>query len=391
MRADTVLLLVLVALAMAGNGLVVPILSLYGATFSASTTLVGMLITVFGVARLVANFPAGLAYARFGPKTLMALGNALLLAGAAGAALSTTIEALLLCRAVQGAGSGIFLTAAGVVIAQAAKEGARGRAMALYQASVHVGAGIGPAIGGVTAQAFGLSAPFWAYAALCFVSLAVSLRFDAGGTGPAAPPPKAREPNAVRGVLASVLFLGTASLAFSSAFTRTAAHWQMIPLLAHERFGMGYDLIGAALAVTAFANVAVLPAAGRLVDRVGARRMAPLSALSLAASLFVIAWSSEPAVFWAGMALLGVAGGLVGPAVSTLLIEITTPETLPPALGAQRTCGDLGFVLGPVLSGLFVDATALGPSAGIAAIGALVVASAIGCAVALRTRRAKIS
>ena len=352
MSARIWILLVLVAFVMAGNGLIVPILPIYGETFSSSATLVGMLITIFGVARLAANYPTGLVYGRVGPGPLMGFGNGLLLAGAIGAALATDLYFLLFCRLVQGFGSGIFLTAMGVVVARQSRAGSRGRFMALYQAAIFVGAGLGPAAGGFIAQGLGLSAPFWAYAVVSALAMIVSLSV---GKDDAAVPetPADTAPPSLAG--ASLVLRANLFVSFVSGFVRTAALWQLIPLLAASRFSMGFDRIGIAVTVTSLANVAILPVSGWLVDRFGWRLLPALASFGFAISLLIIAFGHSEWTFWLGISLAGVFGGLIGPATSTALIELTAPEALPSAMGIQRTAADFGFVAGPVVMGVLAD------------------------------------
>jgi len=343
------ILLVLVAFVMAGNGLIVPILPIYGETFSSSATLVGMLITIFGLARLVANYPTGLVYARIGPGPLMGFGNGLLLLGAVGAAMATDLYFLLLCRLVQGLGSGIFLTTMGVVVARQSRAASRGRFMALYQAAIFVGAGLGPAAGGFIAQGFGLAAPFWAYAVVSGLAMVVSLSVRKDSLASAAPE---SAPLLAR---ASLVLRANLFVSFVSGFVRTAALWQLIPLLAASRYSMGFDKIGIAVTVTSLANVVVLPISGWLVDRFGWRRLPALASFGFATSLALIAIYHAEWSFWVGVSLAGIFGGLIGPATSTALIELTAPRTLPSAMGIQRTAADFGFVAGPVVMGVLAD------------------------------------
>ena len=51
---------------MAGQGVVGPVLPLYARDFGVSTTVVGLTLTVFALARLILNVPAGLIADRFG-------------------------------------------------------------------------------------------------------------------------------------------------------------------------------------------------------------------------------------------------------------------------------------------------------------------------------------
>lgn len=388
MSARIWILLVLVAFVMAGNGLIVPVLPIYGETFSSSATLVGMLITIFGIARLAANYPTGLTYGRVGPALLMGFGNGLLLLGAIGAAIAWDLYFLLFCRLVQGLGSGIFLTAMGVVVARQSRSGTRGRFMALYQAAIFVGAGIGPAAGGFIAQAFGVSGPFWAYALVSGLAMVVSLSVDKDPVSETMP--DALETTSLAGN--SAVLRANLLVSFVSGFVRTAALWQLIPLLAATRFSMGFDKIGIAVTVTSLFNVAILPLSGWLVDRFGWRLLPAMASFGFAGSLVLVALGTAEWSFWLGIALAGVFGGLIGPATSTALIELTEPRLLPSAMGIQRTAADFGFVAGPVVVGLLSDFLHQSASFGLAVnAGLLILSGAVWMVAANRGRRNRLA
>ena len=126
-------ILLLLTLVMSGTGIVSPILSLYAATFQVGTTMVGMIVTTFGIGRLLADLPAGVLSQRFGRKPLLCAGPAILMAGAIGAALAGSFATLLACRLVQGIGSGIYMTTSAAAMADISKPGERCRVMAVYQ------------------------------------------------------------------------------------------------------------------------------------------------------------------------------------------------------------------------------------------------------------------
>ena len=67
-------ILMMIVFVMSGNTLVAPILSLYAQSFQVTSTLVGALITLFGIGRLCANIPAGIAGQRFGLRPVLVLG-----------------------------------------------------------------------------------------------------------------------------------------------------------------------------------------------------------------------------------------------------------------------------------------------------------------------------
>lgn len=368
-------LLVMIALVMSGTGLVAPILSVYAASFAASSTMIGMIITLFGVGRLVANIPAGILSQRIGRRPLMMAGPAIIIVGAIGAALAGHFTELLIWRFVQGIGSGVYMTTSSAMLADVAEPRDRGRVMALYQAGLLVGAGIGPAIGGYLALHFGYSAPFWGYAVVCAVALVVAWSSATETT----PEVEARPPVAATAdgdaaapraglradLLGNPLFLLLCLVNFGVFFTRTASQWQLIPLLAHNSYGLNVDALGLALSLSAAANFVMLPLAGGLVERHGARAVTLWSSLVTGLALIVIATGGGPTALWIGLALLGVAGALNGPSVGAFAAEVMPRTLYGPAMGVLRTSGDCGFVLGPILVGLIDDLGSVGYAGGI--------------------------
>jgi multidrug resistance protein len=372
-------LLVMIALVMSGTGLVAPILSVYAASFSASSTMIGMIITLFGVGRLIANIPAGLLSQRIGRRPLMMAGPAIIIVGAIGAALTGHFAELVFWRFVQGIGSGVYMTTSSAMLADVAEPKDRGRVMALYQAGLLVGAGIGPAIGGALALRFGYTAPFWGYAVVCALALIVAWRSteetavtptavsDTASPGPA--------PRLSADLLGNPLFLLVCLINFGVFFTRTASQWQLIPLLAHDSYGLDVDALGLALSLSAAANFVFLPVAGRLIERHGARSVTVWSSLVTGAALIVIAVGGGTTTLWIGLMLMGVAGALNGPSVGAFAAEIMPRALYGPAMGVLRSSGDCGFILGPILVGLLDDLGSVGHTGGILFNAVLVLAT----------------
>lgn len=357
-RHDIVALLVFAALVMTGNGLVAPILSVYGASLSASATLVGMIITIFGIGRLITNIPSGMLSQRFGRRPILIAAPLILIIGSVGAALATDISTLLFWRFVQGAGSGVYMTVSSVMLADMARDEDRGRLMALHQASLLLGAGLGPVIGGLSADLMGYRAPFWAYGLVSLAGLLVILT----GIGETLPPERrlpAKDKSPEKGgsfaILRDLEFLAVCLTNFGIFFTRTVALWMAIPLLAINRHGLSLGLVGFALAVVTIANFVILPWAGALIERFGAARISFSALILTASALILIALAGRQIWFWAGLALLGAASGFNGPAVATQAAEIAPRRFYGQAIGVFRTSGDLGFVIGPFIVGFLTD------------------------------------
>jgi MFS transporter, DHA1 family, multidrug resistance protein len=362
-------MLILLSLVMAGSGLVAPILSIYAKMFATSTTLAGMVITGFGAARLVANYPAGALSQQYGRRRLLILGLVIAAAGSLASALAPSIGWLIAWRFVQGTGSGIYMTVSTAAMADLARKDDRGNVIALQQAAMWLGAGLGPGLGGLLAQHFGLSAPFWGYGfVLAAAALLVWVCLDEtadpkdlqikGTTGPTQP--RAQLWSQPLFLALSVLYLGT-------FFTRTASQSMLIPMLAVGRYGMGVDIVGLALTMLAVVTFVILPFSGNIIDRFGARNVLGFSVVATAVALSLLALGNAPILFWIGLALLAIGIGINGPAISVLSVEFLPSVQYGPGMGILRSFGDAGFMLGPIFVGLLDDFGSFGVIGGLLA------------------------
>ncbi|TWA66311.1 putative MFS family arabinose efflux permease [Azospirillum baldaniorum] len=351
-------MLVIVLFVMCGMGMVIPVLSLYAQSFGVGPALIGLIITVFGVARLFVNLPAGILADRYGRRALL-WGGPLVLGGASiAAALAEDFAVLLVWRFVQGVGSGLYMTGAMVAIADLGDSRSRGRRMGAYQTALLTGASIGPLMGGLLAERWGYTAPFWGFAAVsglaalfAFLALPETRRPANANAGADTRPP---ERGGVRDLLRQRGYAPVLLVTFGVFFTRTAAQWQLIPLVAAHRFGMAPDAIGLALTLSAGVTLVTTPLAGWLADRVPRRGLIVASAASVAVALGLIAACPTVPLFWGALALLGLALGLGGPASSAFAAGCAPDGRLGPTLGLLRTAGDVGFVAGPLVAGFAV-------------------------------------
>jgi MFS family permease len=359
---------------MVGSGMMAPVLSLYAQTFSVSSALVGMLVTIFGVGRLCANLPAGYMSQALGRRPLLVLGPLVIAVGCVGAALTQDFNALLAWRFVQGVGSGMYMTVSAAALADLSSTATRARLVGLYQAALQLGATIGPVVGGFVADHFGLAAPFWA---LLVISLATAvLGVFSFRDAPARVATLSGALGARRGLM-TLPFIAISLVSGVSFFTRTACLFQLMPLMGHETFALDVSAIGLGVTISAGAILLILPISTRLIARLGARMAVVVSMAASAVGIALLAGGAHPAWFWASMAVYGLAGGFNGPAVGAYTIEALPRSKYGPGMGVQRTISDVGYVAGPVVVGLASDHSAYGHVAGVWVSVALLVASTI--------------
>ncbi len=349
-------LLVMIACVMMGSGLVAPVLSLYAQTFGVTNVLVGALITVFGVGRLLANLPAGYLSQRIGRRPLLLAGSLLVAASSVAAALTGDFNWLLFWRFLQGVGSGVYITASVAALADISPPHRRSTNMALYQSALQIGSSLGPAVGGYAAYAFGFASSFWLYAGMSLLASATALfSFEDTLNGADARKPMPTEVR--RAGLMTGPFTAICIVSLTVFFTRTAAIFQLIPLIGHETFHLDVGTIGLAVTMNAFMILLMVPFSAPLTDRFGARANVLWSTLATAVALWMLYASTTLLGFWFAVVMFGVASGVNYPAIGSFTIAALPRERYGPGMGMQRSFGDIGFVLGPVLVGLIGDMT----------------------------------
>jgi MFS family permease len=102
---------------MMGFGMIAPVIPLYGRTFDVSSTMIGLLVTSFGLARLVSNIPAGRLADRIGRRKLLIVGPLISSLGAFLAFLANDYWMLAAGIATMGVGSATYATAAMTTLA----------------------------------------------------------------------------------------------------------------------------------------------------------------------------------------------------------------------------------------------------------------------------------
>ena len=116
-----------------GFGVITPVLPSYARSFGLSGGAVGLVIGSYGLARFLANVPAGHLAERQGRRRVIILGTAITSIAAALIATATSLTLLLAYRLLAGLGAATVLTAGEIMVGDIATPENRGRMMSLYQ------------------------------------------------------------------------------------------------------------------------------------------------------------------------------------------------------------------------------------------------------------------
>jgi MFS family permease len=156
-----------------------------------------------------------------------------------------------------------------------------------------------------------------------------------------------------------------------------------------DEFSLSVDQIGFLLGGIALMSLVLLPLATSRADRLGRAQVTVPSLALTAISLAVIGLATGAGIFVFGSLLLGFASAVAGPAPAAYAAEVTSEDDRGLAMGAFRTAGDLGLLLGPPVLGAVADNVGYGWAFGANSIIVAVSAIALGL-VALRRARPSV-
>ncbi|MEX2446206.1 MAG: MFS transporter, partial [Dehalococcoidia bacterium] len=347
-----------------GFGLITPVLPSFARSFGLGAADIGLVIGIYGFARFIANVPAGQLSERLGRRPVLIAGTAITSVASLLMATSGNLPQLLAYRLLAGLGAATVLTGGQIMAGDLSTSENRGRMMSTYQGFFLFGVGVGPAPGGMLADAFGLRAPFVAYAIFsalaCVVAFLViretrperpPMPVSVAGE-PVKPPPP---PERIRATLLSRPFLLVGAVGFASFFARTGGIFTVVPLLGRESIGLSASHIGYAMTLITLLNLATVYPSGLLNDRFGRKVViAPAEILS-GVALVMFAFSGSLVPFFLSAALWGFSAGLAGPAPAAYVADLASTEVRGRAFGYFRTVADAGYIVGPLLLGVLLD------------------------------------
>ncbi|MFI6946390.1 DHA2 family efflux MFS transporter permease subunit [Streptomyces sp. NPDC050422] len=386
-------------------------ISTLGGEFHATLATVEWVTTGYLLAVALAIPPAGWSVVRFGAKRMWLLGLSVFLAGSALCAFAWNVESLIAFRVVQGLGGGMVDPIMMTVVARAAGPARIGRVMGLVSVPITLGPVVGPVIGGLLLDNFS-----WQWMFLVNIPFALTAIALAARVLPADPPPDGNPaPLDVLGV--ALLCPGFAALVFALSraggkgfgdagvvialvlglglFTAYAVHALrtartplldlrlfankgfgasvttmfllggglfsllfLLPLYYQQVQGHGVLRSGLLLAPLGLGTLVGMPVAGRLADRVGARRLVPVGALLIGAGALVFTGSdagTPQLALTAAQFAAGFGMGLVGAPTMGSVYRTVPGEAAAGATGGVFILNQIGASLGITVVALILQ------------------------------------
>ncbi len=173
-KRSTVALATIFSFRMLGLFMILPIFAIYADGFEGVTpTKIGIAIGAYGLTQALFQIPFGMLSDRFGRKPIIAIGLTIFGIGSIVAANATTIDGVILGRALQGAGA--IASAVMALLADLTREEHRTKAMATIGASIGFSFLIAMVLGPLLSAWIGLDGIFYLTAVLAMVGILILL------------------------------------------------------------------------------------------------------------------------------------------------------------------------------------------------------------------------
>lgn len=354
-RKPLLVLFLAIFTVMMGFGIVIPAMPYYARNLQGDAVFIGAMMASYSLAQfMVAPFWGRLSD-RHGRKPFLIVGLLGFAVSFLWFGLSDSLVGLLASRTLGGLLSAAALPAAFAMVSDLTTEENRAKGMGVVGAAMGLGMVFGPAIGGWLGH-YGLSVPFFAAAGIAVVSalLAATLLTE---SLPKTGASEARlsfmqnlkaTPTSAWGLLA-VTFLSTFAFAgFETVFALFVQdRLSLDPQKSARTVGMLLATMGLISALVQGGMV------GRVIQQLGERLVLVVGLVLMAVTMVSLTFTSASAFGFASiLALMGVAHGVMRPALSSGISKGAAGSAQGAALGLMSSCESLARVLGPALAGV---------------------------------------
>ncbi len=336
--------------AMIGNGIVNPLITVYSQGFGASGLWLGIVFSSFAISRSIVSPIIGKFSDRHERKRLMLFGMAAYAAFSLLYVVADSVYSLVAVRILHGAASAFIAPVVMAYGSEISDPDKRGSSLGLLTAARFFGFGIGPLIGGFVGYFFGVKMAFVVMAGFALFALVLMwLLVPPHMPVQSAQMKRTRYRDLVRNKALVSMALFRLFMAAGGAFTIA-----FIPLIGHE---LGFSLVEVSviLAFNVLASGFFQYLSGKFADAANKMMLIMLGSAAVGASLVWMAFSHTFMEFLIVGTLLAAAQALTIPASAAVTSAIGKYTGHGAAMGVWNFGLDIGVGLGPLVAGFLYD------------------------------------
>ena len=345
------------------QGMLIPTMLLYAATFVSSVGLIILAVASAALGTVLADLPTGVILERIGRRPMMLLGAGLVTLSYLGLAQAHVYPELIVYRLAGGVGTAFWGLSRLAFVTDVVPLASRGRSLSAFGGIQRIGTFVGPAAGGLVATAFGLSASFLVAGALGAVALGVSATFVPETRAAVRVGHRARWRTMAEVVRRQYRDLLGAGAAQVFAQMIRSGRQLIVPLYGATVLGLDVAEVGAIVSIAALVDMSLFLPAGLLMDRLGRKFASIPSFLVMAVGMALLPLAGGYVGLLAATVVIGLGNGLGAGTMMTLGADLAPREATGEFLGVWRLIGDSGQLGGPLIVGGIADLIGLAPAA----------------------------
>ena len=341
-----------------GFGMFTPILPQYANLLGIDATVLSYVYSLYNVALIVCLIPAGVMADRLGRVKTIVIGLILFAVSSLMLAFVKDLTQFAIARTIEGVGSALATPAVFVLTTDLAPTDRRGSGMGFTATLETVGYLASPTVGGIIAQTFGLTFPFYAAFLLALLSavfvLPIKDRARALGSSPSVSSPLAayrslRQNLSENRSLPTLCFRG-----FIIGITQ-GLYVLIFVLYMSFRLGMAPVQIGFAFSLISGSILAFTFFAGHFSDRYGRKPFVILGGIIIASGVVAFSFANSLLEVYLVCLILGLGVALNNAPINALLADSIIPDMRAKVMGGYEVIVSLGRTLGLLLlGGLYV-------------------------------------
>jgi MFS family permease len=317
-----------------------------------------VIVSIYALAQLLTQVPAGRLADRFGRKFFMLVGFFGLAVSAALNNYAHRPVHFFIFQTLAGISAGCLWPALMALLNEGADPSVRGRLMGTFNTIFFVGLGLGPLLGGYLAATYGFMAPFnlWAATAvaagvICAFGLQEKPKPAADGT--AGRPAVLSSSGLVKPGMLPTFLAGCVVRArggFCSSFNNS-----ILPLYVVGLYSATPKMIGSMMFVHAVGLAFFNVPGGMVSDRFGRKSPALLGSLVATTGVFWYSFANGLGSLLGAVGLAGAGSAFATPAIGALTADISNPEKRAEAFGYFLTSFHVGVIFGAAVFGVVSD------------------------------------
>ena len=341
-----------------GVGLVIPVLPPLKEQMGFSGATMGMMISIFALAQLIASPITGALSDKIGRKKLIALGMLVFSFSELLFGLAQIKSDFYISRALGGVAAAMIMPSVSAYVADLTTIAERPKAMGLVSAAISGGFIIGPGIGGFIAT-FGIRVPFYGAAFLAFAGFIFTLAILKEPERPIVADRTLARVSFLE-ILKNPLFSSIFLIILISSFGLQAFE-SIYSIMATINFGFTMNEIALVITVSGIlALIFQLFLFDPIVGKIGELRLIQLTFFVSAIFIGLIAFAKQNLVVALATFVVFLAFDLFRPAVTTYLSK-HAGNRQGAINGLNSTFTSFGNILGPLISGALFDFNHLFP------------------------------